>query len=150
MMTADELELKQEELDALLAVRNSLALGCLKHEPNYNEHMFIPSASDDAPRLFNMLSGGEIRTCGTIACIGGWMDVALKHRAPNSHIDRLNTVLSPMSDRPIDALFYPSSRIPWNELDTEMAVKAIDNFLEIGDPLWEEIYDAAKQSGQDT
>lgn len=75
------------------------------------------------PELFDMCDFDSSKSCGTAHCIGGWVRIYYK----NINYNKDETF----------SLFYPrEADIPWYKITTCHAVKAIDNFLETGDPNW--------------
>lgn len=70
--------------------------------------------------------------CGTVCCIGGLCEIILQ--------DRLT--IEELTDA--DALFFPIGYVsptgdPMSEITQSQAAKAIENFLDTGDPKWEGI-----------
>lgn len=135
MRTAEELGITQQEYEALLAVRDGLASGALVHELDYSS---CPGA-----RRFNMETTGKYSPdCGTVACIGGWMYAAMhNNEITESDFGRLSPAVERQanyvsSSSPMGRLFYPPVTYDYHTITTEQAVKAIDNFVEHGDPHW--------------
>ena len=80
-----------------------------------------------------------IASCGTVACIGGWMKLR-RHEAEKDYVGRHRTSLGEISDglsdersEGLDALFYS---FPGN-VTPERAVQAIDQWLEGSNDPWE-------------
>lgn len=141
MKTAEELDLTEEEYEALKQVR------CLLDTGN------IPGEN------FDMAKMHDTNSCGTVACIGGWMSILMETEQPEnlfSSGEKLDPKTDPnasclfvMSHGPCHDLFYPNimskgtSWYDWERISLfsrEHAVEAIDNFLETGYPKWREIY----------
>jgi hypothetical protein len=79
MLTAKELKMSPEELEALHHVRGELASGAIPHNPTPTYH----NVSKSPDRLiFNMGEFGMKADCGTIACIGGHMALILGEGSP--------------------------------------------------------------------
>lgn len=134
--TAEELNIKQEEYDALVKVRNGLASGCFVH---VEVNSFGKPIGEHAPMGFNMSSCGAHGSCGTVACIGGWMQVIMQGKTSNPvEVDsRLqnNYVHFGGSTGSLKELFFPPCGV-MDTVTTEQAVEAIDNFLTTGSPDW--------------
>ena len=125
----EKLGISFAELGALLGVRNMLAAGLLT----------TPDYSAEGCHAFNMNHPGRLSECGSIGCIAGSMAMVMNNSYPQSYTIQF----SPDGDRgkeKIAALFYPrKSKVDWDLITPTMAVKAIDNFLNYGNPKWETI-----------
>lgn len=160
MRTAQELQITQTELDALIKVRDQLAKGAFAHGNPWDA---VP-----APNVFNMgwgakqlqdASTGEYR-CGSTCCIGGWMHVHMAGpmRANDQgyifvDVDRANAYVNHDKSPVLHPLFFPlqsdqfGTELPgyedvsvsYTDITPEHAIRAIDNFLETGDPDWPSI-----------
>ena len=114
------------ERETLIKVRNGLASGDYVH------------VQDERPahgkRVFDMDVASK--TCGTVACIGGWMamDMGLK-----TVIEVSNYVSSGGHESDMRGLFFPDIDGNFSRITPAQAVQAIDNFLQGEDPCWEEI-----------
>ena len=72
--------------------------------------------------------------CGTV---GGWCGLAMGMTKEEASSFVKQQDFDETNLRP---LFYPNlDQNRWNLITTEDAVKAIDNFLETGDPRWQNI-----------
>lgn len=134
----------QEEYDALLKTRELLADGCLTHRNTF-------SVPDDPKKPgFNMDTTCDVVTdhsCGTVACIGGWMSLHM-----NGGTDRMAEGMSPTKKQENDSdqyvahggcgrafydLFFPGYELDYSSITQKQAVQAIDNFImNRGDPGW--------------
>lgn len=112
-----------QEMGALLGVREMLARGLLKDPGALHE---------DGAHDFNMnipcrLDGH----CGTVACIGGTMALLMGQLSPSRYVagGGLNGKLG--------RLFYPDTAlVQWQSITPAQAVRAIDNWLDNGNPRW--------------
>lgn len=131
MLTAEKLGIPQEYIDALILARDALRDGRIKHvDYNWRHHErdFETSCGEfpeDGNLLFNMDIWLCKADCGTVGCIGGTASALAK------------IGLKAMTDGLSD-LFYPPFD-DWEKITTEESVQAIDNYLNTGDPNWEEI-----------
>lgn len=156
MKTAEELYITQEEYDALLWVREKLASGKIEHSSHVRAH------DGGVHNMFNMSVASAPYSCGTVACIGGWMSLKMQDVADAAIEDNLklrwittahanNYVGSYAGDNEhreangrdgrsqLGRLFYPKETLAWDPITPAQAVRAIDNYLETGQPRWEEI-----------
>lgn len=136
MKTAEELEITYEEYEALKQVKCLLDTGTIPEE-NFNMKFFFDGEQD----------------CGTVCCIGGWMQVLMG--LGNVKTRQKSLLQHPLTDvqfylraklkcgedsSALDPLFYPIVKdIAWDQISKTQAIQAIDNFLETGDPKWPEI-----------
>lgn len=103
-----------EEHAALIQVRDALASGLLDGQFNMNQ---------------------SISECGTFACIGG-------HMAQIMGMTEYEDIQPFVSDhKELHELFYPDfdGDMDWDDITPTQAVMAIDNFLNTGDPAWNEV-----------
>lgn len=140
MKTAEELGLNSDEYEALKQVRCLLDTGTIPEENFKMNHWFYTEYS-----------------CGTVACIGGWMQVLLGTQNPSELLAnhpftdqvayheaalcsvRSGTFYEGKPNR-LHELFFPLiPRHKWRYITPQQAVKAIDNVLETGRPNWEEV-----------
>lgn len=139
MRTAEELSITEEELAALLKVREGLASGCFVHVPDVEE-VDLPD-DEDSPlvkaRKFNMNYTGIQASCGTVACIGGWMKTVM---TPDAIPSEMRDYVYGYRHHVIGKLFFPKLEIDdYDRITPEQSVQAIDNFLATGDPRWSEV-----------
>lgn len=132
--TARELGVSQREYDALVKVRNGLASGCFVHVEYYDELDETEPSRFEDKRIFNMDTSASTSSCGTVACIGGWMKTIMSPKATN---DEINDYVCDADTRTLGPLFFPPSNVDMHTVTTEQAVLAIDNFLTTGRPDWE-------------
>lgn len=114
--TAEELGITQNVLDALLWVRNGLASG---------ELVYDPSIKGPMKNGFNMAVWDHPKyACGTVRCIGGWMEARLRGGISIYEEDCrcMKQTLSLIS------LFCPNCTRNWSIITPGQAVRAIDNF----------------------
>jgi hypothetical protein len=153
-MSAEMLDMREAQYEALLWIRDQLDQGMLQH---------VDADIPIAGRGFNMLNwkhayshdiikiilgvGTEtvgVPECGTVCCIGGWMaeKMGMNHWANDGYGDDL----FPISDD-LYRLFNPSMHVSrWAGITAAMAVQAIDNFLETGFSDWNAVWDKAHAS----
>lgn len=124
MLTANDLGTTQLHIEALLKVRNGLASGEYVH---VNVNGDPPEAGH---RGFDM--NCDMNGCGTVACIGGWMaaELGMGKGEAQAFVHNNDT---------FHDLFFPGQIKTWEQITPEMAVEAIDSFLEHGDPDWQRI-----------
>ena len=122
-MTHTELGVTAEEHTALIAVLGMLERGELVHS----------SRNHSIPDGFNMGTCGY--SCGTTACIGGWV-AALVGK------DQVNYVHSHFCGSPIRSLYWPNKDgIPedkYSGITPAQAAFALRSFLSTGKPNWAE------------
>jgi hypothetical protein len=132
-MSAKELSISQEQLDALILVYHLLDKKLLVHikdEP-WSRDKFENQYSN---ARFNMCHwhgqawDSEVRKeCGTVMCIGGaaeaFGNVDFHFGMPTE----------------LDKLFYPDVKIDMNEITPDQAKQALYNYLTMGHPEWDEV-----------
>lgn len=79
------------------------------------------------------------KQCGTAMCIGG----AITQFNPEQgfglgDLGGIRTRFFEIDDQ-IAHLFYPDSGVPWEKITPTMALQAIENFENCGEPCWNEI-----------
>lgn len=121
MKTAAELGITERELEALIKTR------CL--------------LTGDLPdgNVFNMGTTVVKKECGTAACIGGWMGIAMGLSSAG-HID--DYICEDRSES-LRALFFPRDILVglWSSISQETAIDVIDYFLETGEVCWARFVD---------
>lgn len=130
-LSLSKLGLDYRQFAALLSTRALLASGGFKHEAN-------PGGNDVEGEVFNMAWWNESFChvdrgygCGTARCIGGTMEWLL---GEGSNLSELPT------EAPINKLFFPHDiEGKWEDLTTDHAIAAIDNFLYYGKPKWKQV-----------
>lgn len=122
--------LNDAEHMALLEVKRMLGTNEVIYNP---KPVLIEDHDIDPPdrNVFNMDYVIQRAECGTVYCIGGFMAMLLGEY-PYGFV-------SGKRDTKIHELFMPSNVINWSEITKEQAIKAIDNFIESGDPRWKEV-----------
>ncbi len=116
-------KITQREKNALIKVRDGLRNGKFAHRNNPYD-----GRASKKP-LFNMGTVGlfQKRDCGSVGCIGGWVNQELGRRDCGFAYLKAN------------ALCYPSEVWDWERITPSQAAKAIDNFLKDGNPRWKSI-----------
>lgn len=121
--TAEELGITQEEFDDLVWVRDAL-------DPSKVE-VELPRWLEFDMRNWLVVPEGDTTSCGTIACLGGTMDVLRLSRRLGVGLDDVTETSIHETDSEhssaLNWLFYN-----WDHSQprsTELAVRAVDNFL---------------------
>jgi hypothetical protein len=117
------------EYGALLGTRAMLAAGTLEHGkachtvPLPHEHQFDMNKSCFA------------YGCGTVSCIGGTMALIMG-MSPSTARSYVSNSSETLRD-----LFYPQDlhSTKWHRITPRQAVKAIDNWLRTGKPMWKNV-----------
>lgn len=127
--TARQLRIRQDEYEALIAVRDDLATGRLVHIHVPDNWLIrpVPLRATSAEH-FNMDVWSVYTECGTVHCIGGAIEARIGRKI------RLH-------DSPMRELFIPPETPCFrsNDITAAQAVQAIDNYLATGKPNWESI-----------
>ena len=157
MKTFLELNIKKWEYDALIKVRDKLATSVFAYEGDFWENN-----EEGRGLLFNMNYTARTRTawtdadddqeeeyaCGTVCCIGGWVKIENEGWKPNAKglieltaemQDSVDNYVDQDYGSPLRALYYPPDRLDYDAIKPSHAVQAIDNFLNYGDPMWDDI-----------
>lgn len=150
MLTPEELGITPKELAALLMVREMLATHSV-------EWTGIKMLDESFVNKFNM-AVPVADDCGTECCIGGWMYVFMQPELKRKNgvfvvddTQDADNYVDGNASEPLTALFYPLQKgyagnwiggysdasIDYEKIPPELAVRAIDNFLEHGKPDWE-------------
>jgi len=88
-------------------------------------------------RHFDMSTWGTARSCGTVACIGGW---AATYARKSGMLDVAIQQIVNERPRALENLFYPFVLgMSWRHVKPEQAVRAIDNTLYTGTPRWRQV-----------
>lgn len=121
--TAGELGITQEEFDDLVWVRDAL-------DPSKVE-VELPRWLEFDMRNWLVVPEGDMTSCGTIACLGGTMNVLRLSRRLGVGLDDVTEASIHEADSEhsvaLSRLFYN-----WDHKQprsTELAVRAVDNFL---------------------
>lgn len=124
-----KLGLSFAEFGALLGTRTMLANNAIVDAKG-------KTGPVDDKHSFNMEITCKTQGCGSAACIGGTMAQIMGHTA-----DQTTDYVYDADDqnRPIKALFFPPVNYDYGKITRAHAVKAIDNFLATGKPLWTKI-----------
>jgi hypothetical protein len=158
MKTFEELGITLAEYDALKVVRANLASGQFIHLTQ-DDFETIQSKSLASP-VFNMEVPAENYDCGSVACIGGWTKAVMDGgELTNEYFARFDVKTAAdeyvriYRSESLDPLFYPNRNDGWiikyDEITIPMAVEAIDNFLESGDPKWTEVTTSLFEDDED-
>ena len=121
----ERLDLSFAEFGALLGARTLLATGALVHG----------TKPDGKIHAFDMGFACRTKDCGSVACIGGTMAQIMGMNDD----DAVSYVADKEAYDPIGKLFYPPDNIIYETITPRQAIKAIDNFLATGKPLWNKI-----------
>ena len=102
------------------------------------------TAGNIAPKTFDMNTCREERKCGTVSCIGGW---AITYMYPNFEGDNtvaIKCMAQLINQNPkLSQLFYP--KVPdWQNITTDHAAKAIDQYLLSGQVDWKKVLGVRK------
>lgn len=144
MKTADELDLRPEEFDALVWVRDQLRAGNLVHVKRSEHHK----------AGFNMERCLNVSSCSTVGCIGGWAWFRMNANEIGDSLsdsqwnDMICWLARNEEWRPgLHRLFYPDIR--WGDyaaLQPDLCLQALENYLESGRPNWEDVLDLSSPS----
>lgn len=124
MKTYKELGITKKEYNAAIKVRDGLREGRYVHQIG-DEYV--------GNKMFNMNVCYNTRSCGTVACIGGWMNAVM--RTPKEDRGSLTYTFS----APLHPVFFPDYDGDWDKITPKRAASAIDNFLKTGDPNWNRV-----------
>lgn len=141
MKTAEQLGISQPEYEALIRVRDGLRSGKYVHVKPGEGVCPAPEV-----KAFNMdisfEKGDELNgfpDCDQVGCIGGWVAFDLGYANPSHYVYQND------DDAAIRPLFFPPSHLSYSEVTEEQAAQAIDNFLNTGDPRWEEVVEGEQE-----
>lgn len=120
-LTPEQLDLTQEQRDALMKVLGMLERGEIQHRAvtvaRHRDHV-------GGLRYFNMTEW----SCGTVACIGGWAEHV---GGVSMHYNR---------NIELHMLFFPHAiPRPWGAITTEQAAAALRNYLTTGRADWRSV-----------
>lgn len=136
-LSAKKLGITQKELNALKRVRDGLREGRYRHVKNCD----LRDAKSDGRPIFNMEGSAWNASCGTVGCIGGWMamSMGMSTLAASDYVHDT----SPAALHP---LFFPHGvdLFHWDRITPKRAARAIDNFIETGDPKWAQVVPAGR------
>lgn len=136
MKTASDLQIRQEELDALVWVRDELAAGRIEHQQDSLQGL-----------RFNMAVDFDPSDCGTVCCIAGWSALHIAGLLDSGRTREMQTAVncymygeregSGHSPR-LYELFFPTvaGRRQWSDIPVDQVVRTITNFLETGAINW--------------
>lgn len=159
MLSPEQLGITPKELASLLLTRELIATDKAHYKPNWE----ATRKPDEPANLFNMAVPMNY-SCGTTACIGGWMHVFQQDKV---EIDPVTGRYLVDDDRAASdyvengcssaliALFYPlqeghagnwvgpgnPSSLAYKDITPAAALDAIDNFLATGHPNWIDVLD---------
>lgn len=127
------------ENEALLKVAEGLESGEYVHvgtDGGFAGLTMMERLISEKKKFFNMNSEELELSCGTVRCIGGWVGHLLGQDSWNYCMNVFKT-----SGKGLYSLYYPDidEDVLYEEITTEQAAKAIRNYLERGDPDWEEV-----------
>jgi hypothetical protein len=104
---------------ALIKVLGMLERGELHH---------CRRGDDIRPNGFNLANHRVELTCGTVACIAGWADIAARPH-------RLNLLRQAAKSAALADLFAPEN-LSWHTVRPEQAACALRNYLTLGEARW--------------
>jgi hypothetical protein len=114
-----------ELIDALARIREGMRAGDYERVPEISllvggltPRVDKRERAASGKRLFNMGLWAGRAECGTVCCIGGWLETEMGRRLTESE------------ERTCDALFYPGWGM--NHISPEQAADAIQRFLNGG------------------
>jgi len=129
MRTAEELGILPSQREALIELRDGFCRGDFSHQYDLDE------TKDGAKRLFNMNVWRSDSGCGTICCIGGWVEAIT-----GTSFGEFQGYKA-QNDPKLRSLFYPPLHPAyWGQITVKQAAAAINNYLEEGDPYWKEVF----------
>jgi hypothetical protein len=141
VLSAARLGIAPYEHKAALEIRELFASGKVWHDPD------LENLKPDGFNMNTVVSEDE---CGTTACIGGWMFLAMVRDRTNPCVTAYQYVHKYRSTA-LGPLFFPFTDFngrslldecdqeydfPFELMPPEFALAAIDNFLATGDPNW--------------
>ena len=133
--TAAELGIPNEVYEALFEVRDRLDRGELVHwHPQDPDNFRNPTV----PNGFNMATWTNESECGTVGCIGGWVELISGAHIMFDMDSELTRLLYPLDDK--TAVSSRFLRIDvYKTITPPQAVLAINNYLSTGKAQWESI-----------
>ena len=150
-MTAEELEIDEATHRGLVIVLGMLERGELKHAPE----AWRVAPPKTPIRGFNMgttgydpgytvISDGPAKSCGSVACIGGWVCIVNGWRIPDGfELDEQ----CPSSA--LRRLYFPCAVKDWDDITPTEAAAALRNYLVTGDPAWDKVVPAERLADQE-
>ena len=126
--TCKDLRIPADEHGALIKI-----LGLLERE----ELEWIDFREPIYPKgnFFNMSTVERTNECGSVACIGGWVQILLHKRVGGVRglIERCRT-------RDLQDLYFPPGREDkFNLITAYDAAAALRNYLTLGEPRWDDV-----------
>lgn len=129
MKTYVDLAIPEIMYNALVEVLRRLEMGKLSHA-RYIERNGVET-SELMIGNFNMRTWGDTNSCGTVACIGGWVELIGGFKFGDGNGARTTIDLY--------ELFFPPSMCNYNDITTQQAARATRNYLEDGNAKWDEV-----------
>ena len=130
VLSHNELRITDAEHRALREVRELFASGAVQHDHDKDY---------DKPNGFNMDCHLVEGSCGTTACIGGWMWTILTRDHVSTSLTANRYVRDERSVT-LQSLFYPPMEeiddMSYDDITPGAALLAIDSFLATGNPNW--------------
>lgn len=132
-------DITQAERDALIIVRDALRSGKLVHVHTPTLPLdFVETGKvriRTAKLPFNMATSGAMTPCGTMACIGGWMYVAMQRPSlnePSLDLDAMKKYVWEDRSFALEDLFFQDSNPtrPLEDITSAQAANLIDEFLD--------------------
>lgn len=121
MKTSEELGIVHEVHTALVDILRMMDTGELNHvevRMTGTGEVIVGEGGN-----FNM----QVWSCGTVGCIGGWVDKLTGNSASEDIPRELNN------------LYYPPSRFIYQNITVAQAAAALRNYLNEGAPQWERV-----------
>lgn len=135
MLSPSDLGITEAEHAALQVVRDGLANGRFIHvmEREVSENLNIlsnPETTSLEGERFAMTESCVEGSCGTVACIGGWVAKIMGYGAVGA---RRYVHECFMDTSPLRPLYYPYHVDEWDFITPDVAARAITTFLDSGD-----------------
>lgn len=141
MKTAEELGIEPWEHKRLIEVRALLMQDSFDVKKPVNTRCSKPVFDMGISALGTKEAEKEGYACPSVSCIGGSMYL-LEHGVFGENLSNDDAKLVDgyvWRNRPLHILFFPPSHVPYDKITPSIAAEAIENFLNTGDPKWEEL-----------
>lgn len=138
-LPADQLGLTEKQRDAMIVFLGMCERGEIVHAGH--EDYSIPKG-EHRFNLNTWWDNEEIdplrRECGTVGCIGGWIDFICGVRTLDERLT-ISILNSSPAESELRGLFFPGMDFDWKEVTVAQAGLAVRNYLTLGQAKWEEI-----------
>ena len=128
--TAAELRITDETYEAAVRVLGRLERGELAYHDRTGRFLDMPPVQGE---MLAMSVTHVDHSCGTVACLGGW--IAVEMGIPKHLIHDFVYEAAPYA---MHRLFFPPED-EMTRVTPEMAAQALRNYLSAGDPGWREV-----------